>query len=141
MSPRSECRWRPWRRYGSLGTRRDQQWRPTAARYAAISTSWKPETRSPPAVPHLDLHRTLWEASGNQMLSMIWPLVESQIFMAMNLDQATFHSPSRDAELHQRLIDVIASGDESAIFAEVHDLIGRSADQMVHLIGSAETKA
>ena len=89
---------------------------------------------------HLDLHRTLLEASGNQMVTRIWPLVESQIFMAMNLDQAAFHSPTRDAELHQRLIDVIASGDESAIIAEVRDLIGRSAEQVVHLIGSAGTK-
>jgi DNA-binding GntR family transcriptional regulator len=88
---------------------------------------------------HLDLHRTLWEASGNRMLTKIWPLVESQIFMAMSLDQAIFHAPARDAELHQRLIDVIASGDESAIIAEVRDLIGRSADQVVHLIGSAGT--
>jgi DNA-binding GntR family transcriptional regulator len=89
---------------------------------------------------HLDLHRTLWEASGNRMLSKIWPLVESQILMAMSLDQAAFHAPARDAEFHQRLIDVIASGDESAITAEVRDHIGRSADQVVALIGSAGTK-
>ena len=88
---------------------------------------------------HLDLHRTLWEASGNRMLTKIWPLVESQIVMAMSLDQATFRAPARDAELHQRLIDVIASGDESAIIAEVRDHIGQSADHVVQLIGSAGT--
>jgi DNA-binding GntR family transcriptional regulator len=89
---------------------------------------------------HLDLHRTLWEASGNRMLTKIWPLVESQIVMAMTLDQAAFHAPARDAELHQRLIEVIATGDESAIIAEVRDHIGESADQVVQLIGSAGTK-
>ena len=89
---------------------------------------------------HLDLHRTLWEASGNRMLTKIWPLVESQIVMAMSLDQATFQAPARDAELHQRLIDVIASGDESAIIAEVRDHIGQSADEVVQLIGSAGTQ-
>jgi DNA-binding GntR family transcriptional regulator len=89
---------------------------------------------------HLDLHRTLWEASGNRMLTKIWPLVESQIVMAMSLDQATFQAPARDAELHQRLIDVIAAGDESAIIAEVRDHIGQSADDVVQLIGSAGTK-
>jgi DNA-binding GntR family transcriptional regulator len=89
---------------------------------------------------HLDLHRTLWGASGNRMLTKIWPLVESQIVTAMSLDQATFQAPARDAELHQRLIDVIASGDESAIIAEVRDHIGRSADQVVQLIGSPGTK-
>jgi DNA-binding GntR family transcriptional regulator len=88
---------------------------------------------------HLDLHRTLWEASGNRMLTKIWPLVESQIVMAMSLDQATFQAPARVAELHQRLIDVIAAGDESAIIAEVRDHIGQSADDVVQLIGSAGT--
>ena len=89
---------------------------------------------------HLDLHRTLWDASGNRMLSKIWPLVESQILMAMSLDQAAFHAPTRDAELHQRLIDVIAARDELAIAAEIRDHIGQSADQVVELIGSAGTK-
>jgi DNA-binding GntR family transcriptional regulator len=89
---------------------------------------------------HLDLHRTLWEASGNRMLPKIWPLVESQILMAMSLDQATRHAPERDASLHQRLVDVIASGDEPAILAEIRDHIGGSADEVVQLIGSAGTK-
>jgi DNA-binding GntR family transcriptional regulator len=85
---------------------------------------------------HLDLHRTVWEASGNPMLKKIWPLVESQILGAIRLDQATRHAPARDAVLHQRLIDVIASGDESAIIAEIREHIGESADEVVHLIRS-----
>ena len=89
---------------------------------------------------HLDLHRTLWEASGNRMLTKIWPLVESQILTAMSLDQATRHAPARDALLHQRLVDVIASGDEPAIIAEIREHIGGSADEVVQLIGSAGTK-
>ena len=89
---------------------------------------------------HLDLHRTLWEASGNRMLTKIWPLVESQILTAMSLDQATRQAPARDASLHQRLVDVIASGDEPAIIAEIREHIGGSADEVVQLIGSAGTK-
>ena len=87
---------------------------------------------------HLDLHRTLWEVSGNLMLGKIWPLVESQISMAMSLDQATRHAPDRDAELHQRLIDVIGSGDEAAIAAEVREHIAHSAAEVVKLITSAQ---
>jgi DNA-binding GntR family transcriptional regulator len=83
---------------------------------------------------HLDLHRTLWQVSGNLMLGKIWPLVESQISMAMGLDQAARHAPERDAELHQRLIDVIASGDEAAIIDEVRQHIAQSADEVVRLI-------
>jgi DNA-binding GntR family transcriptional regulator len=83
---------------------------------------------------HLDLHRTLWEASENQMLMRIWPLVESQIRTAMSLDQATRSDLARDAELHRRLVDVIASGDQAAITAEVREHIARSADEVVRLI-------
>lgn len=83
---------------------------------------------------HLDLHRTLWEASGNEMLMKMWPLVESQITMLINIDQGTFHSHERDALLHQRFVDVIASGDREAIIGEVREHIGNSArsvaDQM-----------
>ncbi len=83
---------------------------------------------------HLDLHRTLWEGSENQMLMRIWPLVESQIRMAMSLDQATRSDLARDAELHIRLVDVIASGDKAAITAEVREHIANSADEVVKLI-------
>lgn len=83
---------------------------------------------------HLDLHRTLWEGSENQMLMRIWPLVESQIRMAMSLDQATRSDLARDAELHERLVGVIASGDKAAITAEVREHIAKSADEVVRLI-------
>jgi DNA-binding GntR family transcriptional regulator len=84
---------------------------------------------------HLELHRTLWEGSENQMLMRIWPLVQSQIRMAMMLDQATRYDPDRDAELHRRLVAVIESGDEDAIAAEVRQHIGNSAQEIVRLMG------
>lgn len=83
---------------------------------------------------HLALHRTLWEGADNQMLMRIWPLVESQIRMAMSLDQATLSNPARDAELHVRLVDVIAAGDEERIAREVREHIGHSAEKVVKLI-------
>ncbi len=90
---------------------------------------------------HLDLHGTLWRASGNLMLAKFWPLVQSQILMAISLDQATRHAPARDAELHQRLVDTIGAGDEPAIIAEVREHIAQSADEVVELIESAPTRA
>lgn len=83
---------------------------------------------------HLELHRTLWEASENQMLMRIWPLVESQIRTAMSLDQATRDDPERDAELHKRLVAVIEGGDEQEIVTEVRNHIARSADEVVKLM-------
>lgn len=89
---------------------------------------------------HLDLHGTLWRASGNLMLGKIWPLVQSQILMAISLDQATRHAPARDAELHQRLVDTISTGNEAAIIAEVRQHIAQSADGDVELIESAPAR-
>lgn len=83
---------------------------------------------------HLELHRTLWEGAENQMLMRIWPLVESQIRMAMSFDQAARSDPERDAELHVRLVDVIASGDEAAITVEVREHIAISAREVAKLI-------
>lgn len=90
---------------------------------------------------HLELHRTLWESSGNRMLMRIWPLVESQIRMAMTLDQATRHDPARDAELHIRLIDVIERGDAQEIADEVRNHIAESADEIVRLMEEREASA
>lgn len=90
---------------------------------------------------HLELHRTLWEGSGNQMLMRIWPLVESQIRMAISLDQATRDDPERDAELHIRLIEVIARGDEDEIADEVRDHIASSADEIVQLMEKRDASA
>lgn len=84
---------------------------------------------------HLELHRTLWEGSENPMLMRIWPLVQSQIRIAMTLDQATRHDPERDAELHRRLVAVIESGDEDAITAEVRAHIAHSAEEVARLMG------
>jgi DNA-binding GntR family transcriptional regulator len=92
------------------------------------------------SLTHLALHRTLWESSGNLMLGKIWPLVESQISTAMSLDQATRHAPARDARLHQRLIDVIASGEEAAIVEEVRQHIAQSAAEVVKLMSPARVE-
>jgi DNA-binding GntR family transcriptional regulator len=88
---------------------------------------------------HLELHRRLWEGSENQMLMRIWPLVESQIRMAMGHDQATRDDPERDAELHRQLVAVIETGDEDEIVAEVRQHIARSADEIVKLMEEDES--
>jgi len=80
---------------------------------------------------HLALHRTLWEASENQMMMRVWPLVESQIHMVMTFDQSTLSDPKRDAQLHKRLVDVIAGGSEAEISEEVREHILDSANLVV----------
>lgn len=89
---------------------------------------------------HLALHRTLWEGAGNKMMMRIWPLVESQIRMAMTLDQVTRSDLDRDSELHRCLVNVIASGDAAAISAEVRSHILTSADEVVALLRDVEAE-
>ncbi|WP_184503165.1 GntR family transcriptional regulator [Streptomyces botrytidirepellens] len=83
---------------------------------------------------HLEFHRTLWLASGNAMLTKIWPLVAAQIRMAMTVDQLTRDDPQRDLELHRRLVEVIESGDATRVRAEVDLHIRSSAEELVHLM-------
>ena len=80
---------------------------------------------------HLDLHRTIWEQSGNATLLKIWPLFGTQIRLALTVDQATIHNPERDRELHCRLLRVIEEGDEATIVAEVRAHIQASVDEVI----------
>lgn len=92
-------------------------------------------------VTHLAFHRTLWELSGNQILMRIWPLVESQIRLAMSLDQAARSTLEHDAELHVRLVNVLASGDEAAIADEVRNHIALSADEVIRLADASTSNS
>jgi DNA-binding GntR family transcriptional regulator len=85
---------------------------------------------------HLEFHRTLWEGSGNHMLLRIWPLVEHHIRVAMAHDQAARDDPERDAEMHKRLVRVIAAGTQEEVAAEVRDHIAGSAAEIVKRMGT-----
>jgi DNA-binding GntR family transcriptional regulator len=83
---------------------------------------------------HLEFHRTLWLNSGNEMLVRMWPQVGAQIRMAMTVDQATRDDPQRDLEMHERLVEVIESGDVERIRAEVDVHIRSSAEELVQMM-------
>lgn len=83
---------------------------------------------------HLEFHRTLWLAAGNTMLDKIWPLVGAQIRMAMAVDQATRDDPQRDLELHERLVEVIESGEATRIRSEVDQHIRCSAQELIQMM-------
>jgi DNA-binding GntR family transcriptional regulator len=82
-------------------------------------------------ITHLALHQAIWEEADSPTLRKIWPLVGSQVQIALTVDQAVRHDPERDAQLHRRLVQVIASGDEGAIVAEVEEHIRRSTDEVL----------
>ena len=82
-------------------------------------------------VSHIALHRAIWDLAGSPTLRKIWPLVGSQVHIALTVDQAVLHDPERDATLHRRLVRVIEEGDEAAIIAEVKEHIRRSVDEVL----------
>ncbi|NEM07074.1 GntR family transcriptional regulator [Geodermatophilus normandii] len=82
-------------------------------------------------VTHLALHKAIWDQAASPTLTKIWPLVGSQIHIALSVDQAVRHDPERDVALHRRLVRVIEQGDEAAIAAEVEEHIRRSVDEVL----------
>jgi DNA-binding GntR family transcriptional regulator len=82
-------------------------------------------------VTHIGLHKAIWDRADSPTLRKIWPLVGSQIHIALTVDQAVRHDPERDATLHRRLVGVIEAGDESVIAAEVEEHIRRSVDEVL----------
>ena len=64
---------------------------------------------------HLDLHRAIWEGSGNAMLKRIWPLIVSQVRIAVLLDEETHYDHERYRADHERLVATIEGGDPAQI--------------------------
>src|SRR6516165_2855931 len=63
---------------------------------------------------HLALHQAIWEQAGSATLRKIWPVIGSQIHMALTVDQAAVRDPERIRRMHRRLVQVIDNGDEAA---------------------------
>jgi DNA-binding GntR family transcriptional regulator len=83
---------------------------------------------------HLDLHRSIWFASGNALLKRIWSTMEAQINTAISVDEDTRADPERALHLHERLIDAIFSGDPGVIEAEVERHTRASADEVIKIV-------
>jgi DNA-binding GntR family transcriptional regulator len=82
-------------------------------------------------VTHIALHKAIWDLADSGTLRKIWPLVGSQIQIALTVDQAVRHNPERDAMMHRRLVGVIEEGDEATITAEVEEHIRHSVDELL----------
>lgn len=68
---------------------------------------------------HLAVHRSLYQASDNQVLLEIWESWESQLRLFLAVDHQSFGKLSDIAEPHDRLLTVIESGDLTAIRREL----------------------
>lgn len=83
---------------------------------------------------HLDLHRSIWSASGNALLKRIWSIMEAQINAAISVDEDARADPERALHVHERLIEAIFSQDPGAIEAEVERHTRASADELIKMI-------
>lgn len=82
---------------------------------------------------HLDLHRSIWSASGNSLLKRIWSIMEAQINAAISVDENARADPERALHVHERLIDAIFSQDPDVIEAEVERHTRASADELIKM--------
>jgi DNA-binding GntR family transcriptional regulator len=89
---------------------------------------------------HLDLHRSIWFASGNALLKRIWSTMEAQINAAISVDENARADPERALHLHERLIDAIFAGDSGAIEAEVERHTKASADELIRMIAERDRR-
>jgi DNA-binding GntR family transcriptional regulator len=80
---------------------------------------------------HLALHQAIWEQSGSVTLPKIWPVIGPQIHMTLTVDQAAVRDPERIRRMHRRLVQVIETGDEAAITAEVRAHVQDSLDELI----------
>ena len=87
---------------------------------------------------HLDLHRSIWSASGNALLKRIWSIMEAQINAAISVDEDARADPERALHVHERLIEAIFSGDPGAIEAEVERHTRASADELIKMIAERD---
>ena len=87
---------------------------------------------------HLDLHRSIWFASGNALLKRIWSTMEAQINAAISVDEDARADPERALQVHERLIDAIFSDDPDEIEAEVERHTKASADELIRMIAERD---
>jgi DNA-binding GntR family transcriptional regulator len=83
---------------------------------------------------HLELHRTIWLASGNTMLHRIWPIVSASIHLVLTADIAMRGDPRRNRRKHLELVDAILHGRKREIAGTMRDHINGSADELLDML-------
>ena len=87
---------------------------------------------------HVEMHRSIWFASGNSMLKRIWPTVAAHFDVAIRLDASLRDDPERALRFHQQLVDTILTGDADAIAAEMERHARQRADELIGIIAHRE---
>lgn len=105
----------------------DGHWR----RFAAVEAHPDPLLRHE---AHVAFHRAIWEASENEVLLRVWPVIEAHITVALAQDQAIRSDPARASTQHHALVDALHSRDRAAIEAAFHEHTIVSAEELVAIL-------
>jgi DNA-binding GntR family transcriptional regulator len=87
---------------------------------------------------HLELHRSIWSASGNALLKRIWSIMEAPINAAISVDEDARADPERALQVHERLINAIFSKDPAVMEAELERHTRASADELIKMIAERD---
>ncbi|WP_460783174.1 GntR family transcriptional regulator [Microbacterium tumbae] len=107
----------------------DEHWQ----RFAAVERHPDPLLRHE---AHVTFHRAVWEASENEVLLRVWPVIEAHITVALAQDQAIRSDPGRASTQHQALVAALHSRDRTAIEAAFHEHTIVSAEELVAIMAS-----
>lgn len=67
---------------------------------------------------HLSVHRAIYRASGNEVLTAVWHSWETQLRLFLAIDHRSFEHLNDVADAHQRLLEAIESGDMDVVREE-----------------------
>lgn len=83
---------------------------------------------------HVAFHRGIWEASENEVLLRLWPVIEAHLTVALAQDQAIRSDPARAMTQHHALIDALRAGDRAEIELAFHEHTVTSAEELVAIL-------
>lgn len=116
---------------------------PHGQRMAALDEYWADfaavEKHPDPLIrheAHVAFHRGIWEASENQVLLRLWPVIEAHITIALAQDQAIRSDPNRALTQHHALMDALHSGDRDTVDRAFREHTIHSAEELLEIMGA-----
>lgn len=117
----------------------------TGDKLAAVERGWRrfdDAAKDPDPVvqhdAHVAFHREIWEASGNYLLTKLWPATEAQIIIALAEDQWTRADADRARRVHAGLMTAMHTHDRAAIAEAFRAHTVDSARELVSLLSGEQ---
>lgn len=85
---------------------------------------------------HVAFHRGVWEASENQVILRLWPVIEAHLTVSLAQDQAIRSDPARAMTQHHALIDAMHTGERSTIEQAFREHTIDSAEELIAIMAA-----